>query len=377
MTPLADLARSSRAAALLLRLRRGRLAVASVNVLDRCNQACAMCSVHEGGDDALPLPELRRALAALRLAGVRAVEISGGEPFLREDLPDVLAALDDLNLLFTFNTNGTAVTDAGLAALARARGLLQVAVSLDSLRRDRYRLLRGRDRLADALEGLERLRTARLAAPVKLNYAMSRHNDDEALALLAFARERGLFLSAFPVNQGPGAHRSDRGDAFAATAAERGRMAARFDELAGLRRRGAPLWEPSAFYRAAAGFLRGEPLAPCGAGALYVDVRADGTVAPCVDLPAVATLDDLAAGRLAAALAGAREAVARCRTATPCCYTCTVNLAEISRHPVAFAVEQARVLATARLRRRRRGAAAPGKLAAGVRGATGAIGREP
>jgi len=343
------LARASSAALALRRLGRGRLAVASVNVLNRCNQACPMCAVHAAHDTELSLAELDRAFRGLQAMGVRIVEVSGGEPFLRRDLPDVLGQLDALGLLFTITTNGAALTEGGLAALGRARGLLQVAMSLDTLDRDRYRLLRGRDQLKRALDGLERLRGARLRAPLKLNAAVSHHNQAEVPELLAFARERGLFLSAFPVNQGPGAHRSD-GEAFAAGAAEREGVARRFEELARLRRRGEPLWEPSAFYLAAARFLRGEPLGPCGAGELYLDLRADGSVAPCVELPSVATVEDLASGRAAGALAAARDAVTRCRVTTPCCYTCTVNVAETGRHPVAFAFETARVLAAARWR---------------------------
>ncbi|MBI5067477.1 MAG: radical SAM protein [Deltaproteobacteria bacterium] len=352
-------ARGLRAASLLWRLRRGRLAVASVNVLNRCNQACPMCAVHATPDREPPLDELTRAFRALRDRGVRAVEISGGEPFLRQDLPALVAALDRLGLLFTVTTNGAVLTGPGLDALVRARGLLQVALSLDSLDRERYRLLRGSDQLDRALAGLERLQAARLPAPLKLNFAMSRHNHEETPALLALARERGLFLSAFPVNQGPGAHRS-HGQVFAASTGERQAMAARFEELARLRRGGAPLWEPAAFYRAAARFLRGEPLGPCGAGALYLDLRADGSVAPCVELPPVATAADLASGRAEAAMAAARARVERCRAETPCCYTCTVNLAEISRHPLAFALEQARVLLARRLRRPAAEPAAPG-----------------
>lgn len=331
--------------------------MASVNVLNRCNQACPMCAVHAAHDTQLSLPELERAFRGLRAMGVRVVEVSGGEPFLRRDLTQVLALLDGLGLLFTITTNGTALSDGGLAALGKARGLLQVAMSLDSLDRERYRLLRGRDQLDRALAGLERLQAARLPAPLKVNAAVSHHNDAELPALLQFARQRGLFLSAFPVNQGPGAHRSEGGP-FAATPAECQRMAAAFEELARLRRRGEPLWEPSAFYLAAARFLRGEPLGPCGAGELYLDLRADGSVAPCVELPPVATVDDLASGRAAGALAAAREAVARCRATSPCCYTCTVNLAETGRHPVAFAFETARVLAAARWRGLTQGGAA-------------------
>jgi cyclic pyranopterin phosphate synthase len=340
-------ARAPRVAQVLWRLRRGRPAIASVNVLNRCNQACPMCSVHAGPDDALPLAHLERTFRALRAGGVGIVEISGGEPFLRRDLPDVLAVVHRAGLLFTFNTNGTAITEDGLAALARSRNLLQLAMSLDTLDRERYRFLRGRDLLPMALAGLDRFLAAGLRAPVKLNTALSRHNQDEALDLLAFAKARGAFLSVFPVNQGPGAHRSDSA-AFGATADDRARLADTFEALARLRRRGEPLWEPSAFYRTAARFVRGEPLPPCGAGRLYLDVRADGAVAPCVELPPVGTIDDLASGDAWRALGAAQDAVAACRRESPCCYTCTVSLAETARHPLAFAAESARVLLASR-----------------------------
>lgn len=344
------LARGRRVASLLWRLRRGRLSVASVNLLNRCNQACPMCAVHGGPDDVLSLADLDRALRALAARGVRIVELSGGEPFLRPDLPEVVTLLDRRGLSFTFNTNGTAISDDGLEALARGRGLLQVAVSLDSLDRERYRLLRGRDLLPRALAGVDRLAAARLPAPLKVNFAMSHVNDEETPALLAFAAERGLFLSVFPVNIGPGHHRSADASLVAA-AADRERMAQRFDALAALRRAGEPLWEPSAFYRTVAAFLRREPLPPCAAGELYLDLRADGSVAPCVDLPSVASIADLESGAALDALRGATAEVRRCRAETPCCYTCTVNLAETGRHPVAYAVETARVLLTAARRR--------------------------
>lgn len=349
MTPFRAILRGPRVAAALWRLRGGRPTFASINLLNRCNQACPMCAVRAEPDVEMSLPDLRRALGALKRSGIAVVELSGGEPFLRSDLPEIVRLLDGLGLLFSFNTNATAVSEPGLAALAGSRGLLQVAVSLDSLDRDTYRLLRGRDLLAGALRGLGRIQEARLGATIKLNFAMSRNNAAETPDLLEFARARGLFLSVFPVNQGPGHHRS-AGGPFAASPAEREDMASRFEELARLRRAGEPLWEPSAFYVSAARFLRREPLGPCGAGVLYLDVRADGTVAPCVELPAVAALDDLVEGRADAALRGARAAVAACHAETPCCYTCTVNVAELARHPVAYAVETARVLLRSRAR---------------------------
>lgn len=336
-------------AAALWRLGRGRTAAASVNLLNECNQRCPMCKVWTGPEVQLSLADLERAFRALRAAGVRLLEIAGGEPLLRKDLPEILALADRSDLLYALNTNGTAVTDSALEAVRAAPGLLQVAVSIDSLDRERYAFLRGRDQLRQALAGLERLRACGLPAPLKVNVAVSRHNFTELPAFLAFVRARGLFLSAFPVNQGPGEHRSDCG-LFAASPEERAGMAAAFEDLARLRRRGEPLWDPSAFYLAAARFVRREVLGPCGAGELYLDLRSDGAIAPCVDFPAVASLDDLVAGRAWAALAASRDAAARCQAKTPCCYTCTMAVAEIGRRPIAFAVEAGLVLLKAALR---------------------------
>jgi MoaA/NifB/PqqE/SkfB family radical SAM enzyme len=346
------LARAPHITAALWRLRRERPTFASVNLLNRCNQACPMCAVHAAPDQQLSAETLTTVFASLRRGRVRVVELSGGEPFLRRDLDRIVAALDRERLLYSFTTNATALQEEGLTALRDAAGLLQVAVSLDSLDPARYRLLRGRDLLPAALDGLARLQAAGLPAPVKLNFAMSRHNHEETLAMLSFAEARGLFLSVFPVNQGPGAHRS-AGPLFDATPSERAAMAETFERLAALRRRGSPLWEPAAFYRSAAGFLRGEPLTPCGAGRLYLDVRADGAVAPCVELPPIGTVAELLDGSAWALLAASGDAVQRCRTETPCCYTCTVSLAETARHPLAFALESGRVLLAAAARRRR------------------------
>ncbi len=340
------LPRAPAIARILWRLGRGRPTFASLNLLNRCNQACPMCAVRAGPDVRLRLGEVERIAGALRRGGVRVVEVSGGEPFLHPELPGILRHLDRAGLLFTFNTNATAISDEGLAALARARGLLQVAVSLDSLDRARYHHLRGADLLPRALAGLERLRAARLPGTLKLNVALSRHNHGELAALLAFARERGLFLSVFPVSQGPGAHRSD-GGGFDASDAERRALAESFDDLARRRRRGEPLWEASGFYRAAARHLRGEPLPPCGAGRIFLDVRADGSVAPCIDLPAVTTAAALASGPGWERLAAGAAASAACQATTPCCYTCTIGLAVTARAPLRFALESARVLLAA------------------------------
>lgn len=326
---------------ILWRMHRKAPTFVSFNVSNRCNEACPMCAVWREPGPELPLPELERIFADLGRFGLGVVEVSGGEPFLRPDIFEVFALLDRLGFLYTTTTNGSIVTDRILDCLRRAEGLLQLAVSLDTLDRETYARLRGRDLLPQVLENIETIAAARLPRPVKLNQTLSRHNCRETLELLRFARERRLYLSVFPVNTGPGfAHRA-ADPLYDANDAERREMAALFRELARLRRAGEPLWEYSGFYELAADYVLGKGSGLCDAGELYVDLRADGQLAVCVDQPAFA---DLRSESVAAAwprIAGQRERIRQCAGETPCCYTCTANVSLTAGHQLSFLLETA------------------------------------
>lgn len=135
--------------------------------------------------------------------GVRKVRVTGGEPLVRRDVDRFVAALaavpgiDDLSL----TTNGV-LLEAFAPRLARA-GLRRVNVSLDSLRRERFARLAGRDRLAEVLRGLEAAAGSGLG-PIKINAVLLRGiNDDEAVDLVAFGRERGYevrFIEFMPLD---------------------------------------------------------------------------------------------------------------------------------------------------------------------------------
>lgn len=313
-----------------------------------------MCEVWRSAADEMSLDEIRRAFTGFRDAGFVVAEISGGEPFLRTDLFEILEALDSLGFVYSVNTNGTLLTEETATRLERCSGLLQLAVSLDSLDRERYALLRGADSLPRVLESIDMLRTHGTRIPAKLNVTMSRINRDEVLGILSFARENGLGMSVFPVMQGPGlAHRADD-PLFSATAEERAAMAALFRELAALRRAGEPLWEYSGYYEVAADYVLGRPPRGCDAGRVFFDLRADGGLAACVDLPPFASLRERPPKEALDLVTAQADRIRACAESTPCCYTCTANVSETARHPIRFVAESARI------RSRRERTSAPG-----------------
>ncbi|GGP34903.1 cyclic pyranopterin monophosphate synthase [Saccharothrix coeruleofusca] len=189
-----------------------------VSLTDRCNLRCTYCMPAEGLDW-LPKPELLSDAELTRLIGIAVtrlgvtnIRFTGGEPLLRPNLEDVIAATAALEPRprISMTTNGVSLARRA-EGLVRA-GLDRVNVSLDSLDRVRFRELTRRDRLEHVFEGLAAARAAGLD-PVKVNSVLMRGvNDDEAVPLLRFALEHGYqlrFIEQMPLDPQHGWNRDE------------------------------------------------------------------------------------------------------------------------------------------------------------------------
>jgi Fe-coproporphyrin III synthase len=103
------------------------------SVTRACNLACRHCyatAKRRPGPDELTETETRELLDDLSAYGVPAVLVSGGEPLVRADLPDLIAYGVERGLRFTLSTNGTLI-DANMARVLAGVGIVYVGVSLD------------------------------------------------------------------------------------------------------------------------------------------------------------------------------------------------------------------------------------------------------
>lgn len=146
---------------------RQRTCTLVVEVTQRCNLHCAVCFADAGArQSADPDAErLGRLLARLRLsAGACNLQLSGGEPTMRDDLPDIVALARKAGFGFVqLNTNGLRLAaDAAYARALAQAGLSSVFLQFDGTRDPIYRALRGRALLGVKLDALAACRSCGL-----------------------------------------------------------------------------------------------------------------------------------------------------------------------------------------------------------------------
>lgn len=167
-----------------------------ISLTQRCNLKCVFCHM-EGqppSREELSVDAIRRIVRAGASVGIDRVKLTGGEPTLRTDLPEIVAAIAPLVNEVSMTTNGLLLES--LAAPLRAAGLARVNVSLPSLDPTTYARLTGVDGVARVVRGVRAARTAGLH-PIKLNVVALSGLTDEAAEvdrLVSFAQDEGAWV---------------------------------------------------------------------------------------------------------------------------------------------------------------------------------------
>jgi cyclic pyranopterin phosphate synthase len=194
-----------------------RISYLRVSITDRCNERCTYCMPQElqewlPREDILTFEETLRLIRIAAELGVSKIRITGGEPLTRRGVVDLIRQLPKIPGLndIGLSTNGTLLArpvepNLTMAAALRAASVRSVNISLDTLDRNVYSQITGRDLYAQVLDGIE----AAIAAGVeqiKLNAVLMRgRNEDQLIPLIEFAGARNLilrFIEMMPVSTG-------------------------------------------------------------------------------------------------------------------------------------------------------------------------------
>ncbi len=162
----------------------------------RCNLACrfcyAGCGCRKGNDpQELSTADFKEILRIIREeAEVPSVSFTGGEPTLREDLPELIRHAKQLGMWTNLITNGTLIT-AARAAVFKSAGLDSAQVSIEAGRADLHdRIVQRTGAFSQSLDGLKNLKDA--GVRVHTNTTISKLNRDNLSEILDLIRAHGM-----------------------------------------------------------------------------------------------------------------------------------------------------------------------------------------
>ncbi|GAC1392820.1 MAG: GTP 3',8-cyclase MoaA [Ktedonobacteraceae bacterium] len=171
-----------------------------ISLTDKCNFRCTYCMPAEGlpwlkKADILSYEEIERIARIAVSLGIEQIRLTGGEPLVRRDVPELvrqLRAIEGLHSV-SITTNGILLKQQA-RALAEA-GLTRLNVSLDSLQREKFAKLTRRDQMDRVLEGLEEVEQYPSIHPIKINaVAIRNFSEEEVLDFAHFARQKAFVM---------------------------------------------------------------------------------------------------------------------------------------------------------------------------------------
>jgi GTP 3',8-cyclase len=192
-----------------------RISYLRVSITDRCNERCTYCMPQElqewlPRDGILTFEETLRLIRIAAELGVSKVRVTGGEPLTRRDVVNFIRRLPQISGIKSIglSTNGTLLareitSGKTMAVTLRNAGVQSVNISLDTLDRETYSQITGRDFHEQVLKGIDAAISAGFNQ-IKLNTVLMRgRNEDQLIALVEFAEARDLilrFIEMMPVS---------------------------------------------------------------------------------------------------------------------------------------------------------------------------------
>jgi MoaA/NifB/PqqE/SkfB family radical SAM enzyme len=274
----------------------GKPQAASLEVTHRCVCRCLMCNIWRIPESVpdLPLAEWLALLSSDLLGDLRELDITGGEPFLRDDLAALVEGICELTPSHLRRLRSVAITTNGalservvdavaqmLGPMKRAGLELIVACALDAIgeTHDQIRRYPGAyERVDRCIGGLVELRKSHPNLIIGVKTTVIPENVHMLEQIAEYAAERGLFTIISPAIVTAGRYLNpDRAPQLALSPADRASLI-RFYESSSFR------WSYHA--NALVGYLRtGRMKKPCSCGFNYFFVRSTGQVHLCPLLP--------------------------------------------------------------------------------------------
>jgi SynChlorMet cassette radical SAM/SPASM protein ScmE len=271
-----------------------------ISITNRCNLRCKYCYHFESADDTgrdLPTHEWLPFFEEMGRCAIMLVVLAGGEPFIREDLKEIIEGIIRNRMRFSILTNGTLVTDTMAGYIASTGRCDNIQVSIDGSIPITHDSMRGEGSFRKAIDGIRTLQKHGVPLTVRVTIHRSNVHDLEGVARLLLDE---IGLREFSTNSAAywGLCRKNA-DMVQLTAADRTlametllRLSRKYEgRISGT---AGPLAETRMFHEMETAKEQGiehlegrGALTGCNGMSEKLAVRADGVIIPCSQMPAI------------------------------------------------------------------------------------------
>jgi molybdenum cofactor biosynthesis protein A len=181
-------------------------------VTDRCNLRCYYCMPEEGikympKKELLSFEEIERIVTLLAEMGITKVRLTGGEPFVRTDLMQLIERIISIKGIKETHITSNGILMGQHVNELKALGIASVNLSLDTLDADRFKIITRRDEFDKTWNTLQLL--IKKTIPVKLNaVVMDGKNIEDIIPMVELTKHQNIsvrFIEEMPFN-GEGSH---------------------------------------------------------------------------------------------------------------------------------------------------------------------------
>lgn len=262
-------------------------------VTKRCNLNCKMCasSISRKQEKELTIPEIKKLAEVLDKLNIGIILLTGGEPFIREDLAEVIRIFSEKKFTVRLQTNGILATEDKIIEAYQA-GMKEITISLDFLKPEKQDAITGQKgswhKIIEAISHFSQILPQK-GNLLGVNIVVSRENLREVTKIIKFVTEIEFYASLIPIHLS-----SSYDDAFIIrkSAPEFAFRKDEFEEIdktyrgiIRMKKQGYHIYNSYKFLRSSPTFLKtGKIDWNCDSPYLYFAISPSGNFLPCVDL---------------------------------------------------------------------------------------------
>lgn len=304
----------------------------TLTLTTRCNLRCIMCSHWRLRPHVtMPLEDAKRYIDQIAEWGVPLIDLSGGEPFMHQQIYEIIDYASKKGLDINITTNAMLLTRKAIERIMGSR-VTRLQISLDAPDEETHDRIRGRKgSFRKVMAAVRMLNKARLSRARKgrslglnLTTVIQHDNFTKLVDMYHFAMEHGFDSITYqPVNDDNlNIRRVNLRNPYRVPLNKMEEFDREIDALIALRRQGAPIGNTVQYLETIKNYFRNEIRDPvkCYAGYVMGVVSPDGKLWSCVGNFADLKETDIVSAWHSKAAAKKRRLIRRCRT--PCLYPC-------------------------------------------------------